>query len=228
LALIEKNGQYDVYFIDWKMPGMNGIELCRHIKTNLSPSSAKAVVIMISSADRTAIEKEARNAGADKFLSKPLFPSAITDTINECLGTVNLVAAEEKNKEVEADFTGKRILLAEDIDINREIVQVLLEPTHLEIDCAENGFQAVQKFSRNPESYDMIFMDVQMPEMDGYEATRKIRALDFPNAKTIPILAMTANVFREDVENCLAAGMNGHLGKPLDLGEVITALRKYL
>ncbi|MDR1315562.1 MAG: response regulator [Spirochaetales bacterium] len=228
LSLIEKNGHYDIYFIDWKMPVMDGIELSRRIKSTSSESSPNAVVIMISSSDWDAIKAEAKKAGVDKFLSKPLFPSAIADTINECLGMENLVTAEEKSLAVEADFTGKRILLAEDIDINREIVMVLLEPTHLEIDCAENGIEAVEKFARNPESYAMIFMDVQMPELDGYEATRRIRALDLPNAKTIPIIAMTANVFREDVENCFAAGMNGHVGKPLDFGEVIAELQKYL
>jgi CheY-like chemotaxis protein len=98
----------------------------------------------------------------------------------------------------------------------------------LKIDCAENGLQAVEMFTQNPERYDMIFMDVQMPEMDGYEATRNIRALPVPRAKTIPIIAMTANVFREDVENCLVAGMNGHVGKPLDYEEVVGWLRKYL
>jgi signal transduction histidine kinase/CheY-like chemotaxis protein len=228
LSLIAKNGHYDIYFIDWKMPVMDGIELSRRIKSTSSESSPHAVVIMISSADWGAIKADAKKAGVDKFLSKPLFPSAIADTINECLGMENLVAVEEKPLALEADFAGKRILLAEDIDINREIVMVLLEPTHLEIDCAENGIEAVEKFARNPEGYAMIFMDVQMPELDGYEATRRIRALDLPNAKTIPIIAMTANVFREDVENCFAAGMNGHVGKPLDFAEVIAELQKYL
>jgi signal transduction histidine kinase/CheY-like chemotaxis protein len=228
LSLIEKKGHYDIYFIDWKLPGMNGIELARQIKNSPLPFRANAIVIMISAVDLNTIEEEAQNAGVDRFLAKPLFPSAIADVINECLGTKNLVAAGEKDKEEKMNFAGKRILLAEDIDINREIVLALLEPTQLEVDCAENGFQAVQKFSENPESYGMIFMDVQMPKMDGYEATRRIRAMDVPNAKTIPIIAMTANVFREDVANCLAAGMNGHVGKPLDFSEVITELHKYL
>jgi signal transduction histidine kinase/CheY-like chemotaxis protein len=229
LSLIEKNGYYDIYFIDWKMPGMNGIELSRRIKSRSRPPHKNAVVIMISSVDWNTIEEEAKEAGVDKFLPKPLFPSAIADAINECLGMANLVASGEKDdKEEKLDFAGKRILLVEDIDINREIVLVLLEPAQLEVDCAENGIQAVQKFSQNPENYDMIFMDVQMPKMDGYEATRRIRAMDVPNAKTIPIIAMTANVFREDVENCLAAGMNGHVGKPLDFAEVIAELHKYL
>ncbi|MDR2089142.1 MAG: response regulator [Clostridiales Family XIII bacterium] len=125
-------------------------------------------------------------------------------------------------------FKGRRIMLAEDIEINREIVLSLLEPTALDIDCAVNGAEAVRMFREAPARYDMIFMDVQMPEMDGYEATRRIRALDLPRAKEIPIVAMTANVFREDIEKCLESGMNGHVGKPLNLGEVMDRLREHL
>jgi cellobiose-specific phosphotransferase system IIC component len=128
----------------------------------------------------------------------------------------------------EAVFRGRRMLLAEDVAINREIVLALLEPTELEIDCAENGAEALRLYSASPERYDLIFMDVQMPEMDGYEATRRIRALKNSLAKEVPIIAMTANVFREDVENCLESGMNDHVGKPLDFDEVIRKLRKYL
>jgi signal transduction histidine kinase/CheY-like chemotaxis protein len=126
------------------------------------------------------------------------------------------------------NFKGRQILLAEDVEINREIVIALLEPAGLEIDCAENGAEAVKLFTENPLRYDIIFMDLQMPEVDGLEATRRIRALDIPRAKTIPIIAMTANVFKEDVENCLAAGMNEHIGKPLNLNEVFGKLRDFL
>jgi signal transduction histidine kinase/CheY-like chemotaxis protein len=125
-------------------------------------------------------------------------------------------------------FPGYRVLLAEDIDINREIVVALLEPTEIEIDCAENGSAAVAMFLASPDSYDIIFMDIHMPEMDGYEATRRIRAMGIAHAKTIPIIAMTANVFKQDVEKCLAAGMNDHIGKPLDFDEVLTKLQRYL
>jgi len=125
-------------------------------------------------------------------------------------------------------FAGRRLLLAEDVDINREIVIELLKPLQLEIDCAVNGLETVQMFTAGSEKYDLIFMDVQMPEMDGFEATRKIRALDLPNAKEIPILAMTANVFREDIEKCLKAGMNDHIGKPLDIDDVLKKLKYYL
>jgi signal transduction histidine kinase/DNA-binding response OmpR family regulator len=225
LAMIDRNGAYNIYFVDWKMPGMNGIELTRRIKA--ANGESKAVVIMISSTEWTAIEGDAKNAGVNKFIPKPLFPSAIVDYLNECLGR-GLPAPEKTQPEETASFEGKRLLLAEDVEINREIVLSLLEPTLLAIDCAENGAEAVRLFSESPERYDMIFMDVQMPEMDGYEATRRIRALGPPKAREIPIVAMTANVFREDIERCLAAGMNDHIGKPLDLDEVLSMLRKYL
>jgi CheY-like chemotaxis protein len=183
---------------------------------------------MISAAEWNTIEEEAKEAGVDKFLPKPLFPSAIADCINECLGAGSLLAAKEDRPEETDVFDGFHLLLAEDVEINREIVLALLEPTAVEIDCAENGVEAVKLYSEAPGKYDMIFMDVQMPEMDGYEATRRIRALDVPGAKKIPIVAMTANVFREDVEKCLKAGMDDHLGKPLDFDEVLDKLRKYL
>jgi signal transduction histidine kinase/CheY-like chemotaxis protein len=135
-------------------------------------------------------------------------------------------AGTEKPEEV--TFEGFRILLAEDVEINREIVLALLEPTGVSVECAENGSMAVRIFNASPNAFDIIFMDIQMPEMDGYEATRAIRASPAPNATTIPIIAMTANVFKEDVEKCLQAGMNGHVGKPLDFDEVIGLLKTYL
>jgi CheY-like chemotaxis protein len=181
---------------------------------------------MISAAEWGAIEDEAKKAGVDKFMSKPLFPSAVLDIINECLG-VDKRQTEEARMDIAGIFTGRRILMAEDVEINREIVQSLLEPTGLEIDCAENGREAVRMFAQATDRYDMIFMDVQMPEMDGCEATRRIRQLDIPQAKTIPIIAMTANVFKEDVEKCLSAGMDSHIGKPLDIEEVFEKLRVY-
>ncbi|MDR2110655.1 MAG: response regulator [Spirochaetaceae bacterium] len=130
--------------------------------------------------------------------------------------------------EREDNFKGARILLAEDVEINREIVISLLEPAGLAIDCAENGLEAVDLFMQDPEKYDLIFMDIQMPEMDGYEASRRIRSCGLSRGKTIPIIAMTANVFREDIEKCLAAGMNAHVGKPLDMEEVLAVLRTHL
>jgi signal transduction histidine kinase/DNA-binding response OmpR family regulator len=223
VSLVEKNGAYHIYFVDWKMPDMDGIELAHQLKSMLS---ADSVVIMISAAEWATIADKAKKAGVDKFLSKPLFPSSIADAISEALGL--RLQAKEMQKDIRGIFEGRRLLLVEDVDVNREIVQALLEPTGLKIDCAENGVEAVQMYSQRPEIYDMILMDVQMPEMDGYEATRRIRAMDNPAAKTVRIVAMTANVFREDIEKCLEAGMDNHLGKPLNFDEVLDRLRAYL
>ena len=137
-------------------------------------------------------------------------------------------AADKTEADISGIFAGHTVLLAEDVNFNREIVIAFLEPTRLSIDCAENGAEAVRMFSEAPGKYDLIFMDVQMPEMDGYEATRRIRALDTPKALTIPIVAMTANVFREDIDRCLEAGMNSHVGKPLDFNEILEKLNEYL
>jgi CheY-like chemotaxis protein len=126
------------------------------------------------------------------------------------------------------DYAAYRLLIAEDVDINREVIASLLEQTGIGIDFAENGQIAVEKFCADPARYHLIFMDVQMPLMDGYEATKLIRAFAHENAKTIPILAMTANVFKEDIEQCRAAGMNGHLGKPIDMVQVFETLEQYL
>ncbi|GHU66676.1 hypothetical protein FACS189447_08020 [Spirochaetia bacterium] len=232
IKLIGDHGSYDLYFVDWKMPGMDGIETSRRIK---AITKNKSVVIMISAGEWDTIQDDARKAGVDKFLPKPLFPSSIADIIHECLGSQNIAEAGKKAQEEKMDrFDGFSMLLAEDVEINREIVLALLEPTRLNIECAENGKRAVEMFKAAPDRYNMIFMDVQMPEMDGYEATRTIRAFEaerlegMESVKQIPIVAMTANVFREDVDRCLASGMNDHVGKPLDLAEVVEKLRKYL
>jgi signal transduction histidine kinase/DNA-binding response OmpR family regulator len=227
LALINEKGDYNLYFVDYRLPDTDGIELTRKIRERDTASK----VVMISAADWAAIEKKARAAGVDEFLAKPLFPSPLADIINNCLGFGSVKNAPENTDSAgeEPDyFNDYTMLLAEDVDINREIVLTLLEPTGLTIECAENGAEAVAKFTAAPEKYDMVFMDVQMPEMDGYEATRRIRGLADGWGNKIPIVAMTANVFREDVERCLESGMNDHVGKPLDLNDVLLKLRKYL
>ncbi|WP_461251935.1 response regulator, partial [Treponema sp. R8-4-B8] len=248
LKLINQKGGYNIFFIDWKIPGMDGIQLAREIKSYVKENS---IITMISAAEWGDIAEEAKAAGVNKFLSKPLFPSTIAEMINECLGTDKQQAKKPQAADIAGIFAGRRILLAEDVEINREIIMTLLEPTKLEIDCAENGKEAVRMFTEAPDKYDLIFMDIQMPEMDGFEAARRIRAveakynkkisenidanfaenksngLNFVESnnkserlsefqKGIPIIAMTANVFREDVEKCLAAGMNSHVGKPID------------
>jgi signal transduction histidine kinase len=150
--------------------------------------------------------------------------------LDKSAGIVHI--AEQRSNESEDNYTnlfcGRRILLAEDLEINREIVQALLEPTGAQIDAAVNGAEALRMFSENPDSYDLILMDVQMPEIDGYEATKRIRTLGNPRAALVPIIAMTANVFKEDIEKCLEAGMNAHIGKPVDFKETIKVMRKYM
>jgi signal transduction histidine kinase/DNA-binding response OmpR family regulator len=227
--LMKKEEPYSLCFIDWKMPGIDGIELSRRIKA----AGSHSVIIMISAAEWDAIEPEAKDAGVDKFLSKPLFPSAVVDCINEYFGTESRNIQAKTGEDVTGCFAGYRILLAEDVKINQEIVLALLEDTGLEIDCADNGKEALDRFAAAPEKYDMIFMDVQMPEMDGFESTRRIRALEEERRNMerplgVPIVAMTANVFREDIEKCLDCGMNDHVGKPLDVNEVMDKLRRYL
>jgi len=221
LLLVNEKGCYHIYFVDWKMPGMDGVQLVRELKARASEEPS--VVIMNSAADWSVIEDEAKSVGVDKFITKPLFPSTIADIINECIGA-GKPRTEEEQTDITGIFAGRHILLVEDVEINREIIIALLEPTQIQIDCAENGAQAVRMFCAAPDKYGLIFMDIQMPEMDGYEATKNIRAQNFPAAKKIPIIAMTANVFKEDIERCTEAGMNSHIGKPVDIGDVLSKL----
>jgi len=226
IKIVEQKGVYDFYFIDYKLPGINGIEVARILKSK-NTNDKKGILVIMSAAYLSTIEEEAGNADIDKFLSKPLFPSNVVDVINSFAG-IKKEEIEATKKIITDTFENNHILLVEDVDINREIVQTILEPTLLKIDCAENGVQAVNMFKENPEKYGMILMDLQMPEMDGYEATKIIRASRFTNAKKIPIIAMTANVFREDVEKCLSAGMDGHIGKPINFDVLIEKLKQYL
>jgi signal transduction histidine kinase/CheY-like chemotaxis protein/HAMP domain-containing protein len=220
-SFIEQNGPYDFCFLAGKTSVNDRIKLAEHIKNN---RRANRVILVVSPMEWNAIEAEAKAAGVDKLLLKPLFLPVIADCLNEF---------QEKPGSTETItekgcFEGYQILLAEDMEINREILLTMLEPTLLKIDCAENGAEAVMHFSEKSRHYDLIFMDLQMPEVDGLEATRRIRALDIPQAKKVPIIAMTANAFREDIDNCLAAGMNDHVSKPLDIEDVMKKLRKHL
>ena len=224
LKALETDDEYDICFIDSELPDIRGLELAKTIQAKTKKAS---VVMLCTSNDWQTIQDEADAASITKRLIRPLFPSLLADMINECMGISYMADQEIKNNH-SIDFSDYSILLAEDIEINREIVLALLEPTSLNIDWAEDGMRAVALFTSNPDKYDLIFMDIQMPEMDGFEATRTIRALGNPYAKNIPIIAMTANVFREDIEKCLDVGMNGHVGKPLDFEEVIDQLRRYL
>jgi len=225
VELLAEDNSYNIYFFDWKLPGMDGIELARHVREK---TTQKNVVIVFSAADEMLMEDEAREAGVNRFYSKPLFPSLIVDVINECIAEPTKQEELDEKAGYSDDFSGHFVLLAEDVEINREIVLALFEPLGLNVDCAENGAEALSLFSESPDKYDIIFMDIQMPGMDGYEAARRIRALDDPKAGAIPIIAMTANVFREDVDKCMEAGMNDHIGKPIDFDTVLEKLREYL
>jgi CheY-like chemotaxis protein/two-component sensor histidine kinase len=218
---------YNLFFVDWQMPGMDGIELTKHIKKQ---TGDKSFVIMFSMADWSSIEKEAIAAGVKQFIPKPLFPSTLINAINDCIEIKQVDAPYDPDgaEDGKYNFKGYSILAAEDVEINREILLTLLEDTGILIDFAENGMNAVSMFKENPDKYDLIFMDVNMPEMDGYEATQTIRALDLPQAKDICIIAMTANVFREDIERCLSAGMNDHVGKPIESEVLYKKLKKHL
>ena len=230
LALIEGSAgnPYNVFFVDWQMPEMDGIELTKKIK---EANGDNSIVIMISVADWNAIEKDAVAAGVKNFVSKPLFPSTLINAINTSIGeglketVYNTPCGQAR---CHYDFSKYTLLIAEDVEINREIISAVLEDTGISIDYAENGKVAVSLFSGDPDKYSMILMDINMPEMDGYEATRQIRALGTARAKGIPIIAMTANVFREDIEKCTESGMNDHTGKPIDSEALLGKLNKYL
>ena len=208
--------EYRVVILDCKMPGMDGIETVRHIRKDVH---SNVPVLLVSAYDRTDIEDVAKEAGADGFVSKPLFRSTLYDRINELLGTTAKSVEPENDY---SDLNGMNILIAEDNDINWEIISTILDMYGITTERAENGRICVDKMaSASKGCYDLIFMDIQMPEMNGLDATRAIRALDDPWASSIPIVAMTADAFSENVTECLNAGMNGHIAKPIDVKLVI-------
>ncbi|GHU74795.1 hypothetical protein FACS1894188_04190 [Clostridia bacterium] len=221
LGYIMQGFSYDICFVDINLPDMTGLNFVRIIRGKID-----FIVLVAPSASVVALETQTKTAGVNRLLLKPIFPSDIEDCVKASLTSRKNLFEEDDSAESE-DFSGHVLLLAEDVDINREIVISLLEPTNIEIDTAENGVAALKLFEENPERYDIIFMDVQMPEMDGYETTQAIRQLNAPRAKKIPIIAMTANVFREDIERCIQSGMDGHLGKPLDFADIIEKLHYY-
>lgn len=219
----KRDDPYTIFFVDWTIPDLDCIKLAKKIKHITCDGK---VIIMISETGWSNISNDAA-ASVDSYVFKPLFPSTLIRSINESMGAaLKLAPAQDKPRIY--DFKDYTLLVAEDIEINREIISAVLEDTKISIDFAHDGVEAVSMFERDASRYNLILMDIQMPDMDGYEATRKIRALDGAKAKSIPIIAMTANVFREDVERCLQAGMNEHIGKPLNTDELMLKLAKYL
>ena len=222
---IEMSDAYHAYIIDWRLPDMNGIEVTRQIRSLHDDTP----IIILTAYDWSDIEVEAKAAGVTAFCSKPMFMSDLRETLMSAIGQTQTDAAQELLPEKNADFKGKRILLVEDNELNREIAQEILQEYGFRVDPAENGAVAVEKVrTAAPGSYDLVLMDVQMPIMDGYTATRQIRALGDPALAKIPILAMTANAFDEDRRNALESGMNGFLSKPIVIGDLVQELRKIL
>ena len=212
---------YNVIIIDWKMPEIDGLETISRIRSEID----KDVPILLSSSyDWTDIEDKAKAAGASGFVSKPLFKSTLYDKINSLIGKDSGSCEPEDDY---SDLEGLHILVAEDNDINWEIISAMLSMFGITADRAENGRACVDMISAAEEgSYELIFMDVQMPEMNGLDATRAIRALENPWAASIPIVAMTADAFSENIMECLDAGMNGHIAKPIDVKLVIKEIRR--
>ena len=222
---IEMSDVYHAYIIDWRLPDMNGIEVTRQIRSLHDDTP----IIILTAYDWSDIEVEAKAAGVTAFCSKPMFLSDLRETLMSALGQKQTDAVQGLLPDKNADFKGKHILLVEDNELNREIAQEILQEYGFLVDSAENGAVAVEKVSTAaPGSYDLVLMDVQMPIMDGYTATRKIRALDDPARAKLPILAMTANAFDEDRRNALESGMNGFLSKPIVIDDLVQELRKIL
>ena len=217
----EAGKDYSVVILDWKMPGMDGIGTIRQIRTEID---ARIPILLTSAYDWSDIEDQAKEAGADGFITKPLFRSRLYEKINEMFGTKAKAVEPEDDY---SDLAGMHILIAEDNDINWEIISAMLGMFGVEAERAENGRICVDKMAEAAEeSYELIFMDIQMPEMNGLDATRHIRALENKWAASIPIIAMTADAFSENIAECLEAGMNGHIAKPVDMKLVIKEIRR--
>lgn len=226
LEMVKKHHQmrddYQIILLDWKLPGMDGISVARQIRKIVDENMP---IILISAYDWNDFEAEAREAGIDGFIAKPLFRSTLYYGLKKYMN----IDEAPKEKEEDEELAGHRILVAEDNELNWEILKELLMDIGMELDWAENGKVCLEKFKESEErTYDAILMDVRMPVMNGYEATGAIRALERQDAQTIPIIAMTADAFSEDIKKCLDSGMNAHTAKPINLDEVISLLRKYI
>ncbi len=201
---------YNLILVDWQMPEMDGVETTRQMRSIIGHESA---IIILTAYRWDDILEEALQAGVDSFIAKPLFAESVLEEFRSAVKRKDIVGNRQRNK---ADLKGRRILVAEDVQINAEIMVMILEAREMNVDLAENGRIAVEKFTaHDPGYYDAILMDMRMPEMDGLEATRQIRTMDRVDAKEIPIIALTANAFDEDVQRSLQAGLNAHLSKPV-------------
>ena len=220
---MEQGDEFSVYIIDWLIPDMNGIEVVRQIRKMIGKSCP---IIILTAYDWADIEEEARAAGVTAFCEKPLFLSQLRRVLAEPFGAEPIHEPSQPNA---SGFKGKKLLLVEDNALNRELAQEILKEAGFAVDTAEDGEIAVRKMKQAaPWQYDLILMDIQMPKMDGYEATRRIRALPDAKKAGIPIFAMTANAFAEDRLKALQAGMNEHLSKPIDPDALYRLLVKYL
>jgi len=225
---VMRRDNYSVYIIDWLLPDMNGIEVTRRIRKECGEG---VPIIVLTAYDWADIEEEAKEAGVTAFCGKPLFLSELRDCL---LSVVSVDESSEKDgeeagKEAEPPLTLGRILLAEDNELNQEIAQAILEEAGFTVEIAENGRAALNMLARSePGYYQLVLMDVQMPVMNGYEATRSIRALEDPALSGIPILAMTANAFEEDKQTALKCGMNGHISKPIDIEKLLETLKNVI
>ncbi|MBQ7509267.1 MAG: response regulator, partial [Spirochaetales bacterium] len=217
---VSSDHDYKVVILDWKMPDLDGIEAARRIRSEVGED---VPILLISSYDWSGMEEKAKEAGVNGFISKPLFRSTLYEKLNEILGNENT----RQDQEEDAGISGFRILVAEDNDINWEIISMMLQMHGVVAERAENGKLAVERISNAKEGdFDLVFMDIQMPVMNGIEATKRIRSLSDPWQSRIPIIAMTADAFAENVTECLAAGMNGHISKPVDMKLVIKEIRR--
>ncbi|MBQ3481471.1 MAG: response regulator [Oscillospiraceae bacterium] len=220
---LDSADEFKTYIIDWLMPDLNGIETVRRIRKVIGDS---APIIILTAYDWADIEEEAREAGVTDFCSKPLFMSELRSVLSR---PFRAAADTEKKKAAACDFKGKRILLAEDNEMNQMIAAAILEEAGFAIEIAKDGVEAVEKMSAAPAGhYDIVLMDVQMPRMDGYEAARQIRALEDPRKAGIPIVAVTANAFEEDRKTAMESGMNGHLAKPYDIPAIMETLERLI
>ena len=228
LEMLEHRAQlrdhYHIILLDWKLPDMDGVAAAKEIRRRFG---SETPIMLISAYDWSEIEADAREAGITGFISKPLFRSTLFYGLKPFVENAG-VPSEQCHEEKSADFTGRRVLLAEDNDLNWEIASELLSSLGMELDWAENGKICVEKFLASPPGfYDAVLMDLRMPVMTGYEATAAIRALDRPD-RDIPIIAMTADAFSEDIKKCLDAGMNAHVAKPIDIRELSRLLEKFI